>query len=472
MTAIASCSTNLLAAPTPERAVRFDNECILIPECHGRSKRPIVSMVTKSYALPLWKRKSPSPSPLDEKERDTEMLEDSDSSPEGIVFKVSVPSFKTRPSRGRSHTAEPLTPCLVHRSTANKSRHSPPSPRPRTLMRSPSLPIPPAKRITTVPLRACCPNCYSITEKSLKEGDNWETKFSTGARRRRSTSLDGITAPFNLADVEEALFRVNVTVDEVDTLKQRRSQDIAPEPVSTPRVEVEDEDQLFPLPLPRRSPNDSPIPSPKASPTCFLTAKNVSEECIIGKSISRKKDQLIPEAVYPSTRSSSSLSLGSHAIREESIIGKSITRRDPCEKSSLTTYASTEGLRSSSNLSLGSQAIPEESFNGKSSFRRNPCEKTSLTAYASREGSRSSSNLSLGSQAILHTRERPSPPSSPSSRPTPSKHRRLMSDTAMFSSPPRAPPSRPLPPSYSHSPSRPTPKRSWSAVFKGVVATS
>ncbi|KAK0475218.1 hypothetical protein IW261DRAFT_1496330 [Armillaria novae-zelandiae] len=436
MTAVASCSTNLLAAPIPERVVRFDNECILIPECHGRSKRPIVSMVTKSYALPLWKRKSPSPSPLDEKERDTEMIEDSDSSPEGIVFKVSVPSFKTRPSRGRSHTAEPLTPCLVHRSAANQTQHSPPpsfpSPRPRTLMRSPSLPIPPAKRITTVPLRACCPNCYPITEKSLKEGDNWETKFSTGARRRRSTSLDGITAPFSLADVEEALFRVNVTVDEVDTLKHRRSQEVAPEPVPTPHVEVEDEDQLFPLPLPRRSPNDSPIPSPKASPTCFLTAKNVSEECIIGKSMSRKKDQRIPEAVYPSresSRSSSSLSLGSHAMREESIIGKSISRR-------------------------------------------NPYERTSLTAYASREGSRSSSNLSLGSQAILHTRERPSPPSSPSSRPTPSKHRRLMSDTAMFSSPPRAPPSRPLPPSYSHSPSRPTPKRSWSAVFKGVVATS
>ncbi|KAK0245054.1 hypothetical protein EDD85DRAFT_895367 [Armillaria nabsnona] len=440
MTAIASCSTNRLAAPIPGRVVRFDNECILIPECHGRSKRPIVSMVTRSYALPLWKRKSPSPSPLDEKERDTEMIEDSDSSsPEGIVFKVSVPSFKTRPSRGRSHTAEPLTPCLVHRSTANQSQHSPPTsfpvPRRRTLVRSPSLPIPPAKRITTVPLRACCPNCYPITEKSLKEGDNWETKFSTGARRRRSTSLDGITAPFNLADVEEALFRVNVTVDEVDTLKQRRSQEIASAPVAMPHVEVEDEDQLFPLPLPRRSPGDSPIPSPKASSTCFLTSKNASDECIIGKSISRKKDLLMPEAVCPSrenSRSSSSLSLSSHSIvhtRGDNIIGKSISRR-------------------------------------------NYCEKNSLTAYASREGSRSSSNLSLGSQAILHTRERPSPPSSPSSLPSPSKHRRLMSDTAMFSSPPRAPPSRPLPPSYSHSPSRPTPKRSWSAVFKGVVATS
>ncbi|KAK0199675.1 hypothetical protein DFS33DRAFT_1387984 [Desarmillaria ectypa] len=396
MTAIAPCPTKLLAAPIPERVVRFDNECILIPEC--RSKGPIVSMVTRSYAIPLWKRKSPSPSPLDEKERDTEMIEDSEpSSPaaegkEHVVLKVSVPSFKTRPSRGRSHTAEPLTPCLVHRSTIQPSPPSSHVPQSQTLVRSPSLPIPPAKRITTVPLRACCPNCYPITEKSLREGDNWETKFSTGARRRRSTSLDGITAPFNLADVEEALFRVNVTVDEVDTLKQRRSQEIAPEPVPTPHVEVEDEDQLFPLPLPRRSPGGSPNQSPRASPMCLdLTAKNVSEE---------------------------------------SIIGKSISRRNLCEKGS---------------------SMPE-------------------TVYPSRESSRSSTSLSLGSQALLHTRERPSPSSSPSSSPTSSKHRRLMSDTAMFSSPPRSP--RRLTPPPSCSPSRPTSKRSWSAVFKGVVAAS
>ncbi|KAG7440224.1 uncharacterized protein BT62DRAFT_1080973 [Guyanagaster necrorhizus] len=378
MAAVASCSSNLLAAPIPGRVVRFDNECILIPEC--RSKRPIVSM--KSYAIPLWKRKSPSPSPQDEKERVTEIIVDSDppEEKEHVIFKVSVPSFKPRQSRGRLHTAEPLTPCLVDRSTAASQSQPSPSPFPvphsRTLVRSPSLPIPPAKHIITVPLRACCPNCYPITEKSLREGDNWETKFSTGARRRRSTSLDGITAPFNLADVEEALFRVNVTVDEVDTLKQRRSQEITPEPVP---IEVEDdEDQLFPLPLPRRLPGDSPIPSPK---TCLdLTSKNDSEE---------------------------------------SIIGKSISRRNRCEKSSL---------------------IPE-------------------AAYPSRECSSSSSSSQ-------QTHERPSPSSSPSSSSASSKHRRLMSDTVMFSSSPWMPPRLAAPTL------RPTPKRSWSAVFKGVVAMS
>ena len=36
------------------RVVRFDDECILIPEQNRRRSR----VVTKSYSLPLWKRRS------------------------------------------------------------------------------------------------------------------------------------------------------------------------------------------------------------------------------------------------------------------------------------------------------------------------------------------------------------------------------------------------------------------------------
>lgn len=42
-------------SPSPssdERVVRFDNECVLIPD---PAKKP--KMVTKSYTLPLWKKK-------------------------------------------------------------------------------------------------------------------------------------------------------------------------------------------------------------------------------------------------------------------------------------------------------------------------------------------------------------------------------------------------------------------------------
>ena len=42
----------------------------------------------------------------------------------------------------------------------------------------------------TVPLRPCCEACEHITDRSLKEGEQWQEKFSRGARRRRSASLE------------------------------------------------------------------------------------------------------------------------------------------------------------------------------------------------------------------------------------------------------------------------------------------
>ena len=64
--------------PTPK--VRFDQECVLIPDPLPMSRMP--RLVTKSYSLPLWKRKR-SPSVVSESE--DEPLEDH------VVFKVSVP---------------------------------------------------------------------------------------------------------------------------------------------------------------------------------------------------------------------------------------------------------------------------------------------------------------------------------------------------------------------------------------------
>ena len=79
-------------ASSGSRVVRFHNECVLIPKTSPtRSKLPVV--LTKSYSLPLWKRK-------------TSQLSDSDledaagssaqpSSPEGkkVTIKVSIPTF-------------------------------------------------------------------------------------------------------------------------------------------------------------------------------------------------------------------------------------------------------------------------------------------------------------------------------------------------------------------------------------------
>ncbi|KAF7367743.1 hypothetical protein MSAN_00838200 [Mycena sanguinolenta] len=81
----ASTSISTTTVPTGKTTtvsrVRFDAECILIPELgySYSSKRP--RMVTKSYSLPLWKRG-----------RDEE----------DVVLKVALPSFKSRKPSSRS----------------------------------------------------------------------------------------------------------------------------------------------------------------------------------------------------------------------------------------------------------------------------------------------------------------------------------------------------------------------------------
>lgn len=65
-TAISTTAPSMLSHPSPSassfsshsdesRVVRFDNECVLIPDLQ-RIKRPI--LITKSYSLPIWKRRS------------------------------------------------------------------------------------------------------------------------------------------------------------------------------------------------------------------------------------------------------------------------------------------------------------------------------------------------------------------------------------------------------------------------------
>ncbi|KAF8638681.1 hypothetical protein AX17_002026 [Amanita inopinata Kibby_2008] len=323
------------------RVVRFDNKCILIPEQHRKRSR----VVTKSVSLPLWKRRSSQLS-------DTESTEDPSSpvtptAPEEthVIIKVPIPSFIVRSSRSPSRrvsspsaSPQPLSPCLVHRSPlAAPTSHPGASP----ALRRPSLPIYHRSKdssIVTVPLRACCPDCVPITEECLREGEHWQVKFTRGARRRRSASLDN-TSPLPAARTDPIALAIEgcptgnsnnpplsrpiftLTVDEVD--RRRRSLDLSeedfrrskPPPSSTlsdvypfpspnpshgPRclqreymngpsaeltpnhclrqaaraspIQEEDEDQLFPLPSPRRTPSASPSsslnldPSPKMSP--------------------------------------------------------------------------------------------------------------------------------------------------------------------------------------------------------------
>jgi hypothetical protein len=67
-----------------DRVVRFDNECVLIPESALGSKRP--KLVTKSYSLPLWKKRSPQGANGSDMELDV-----NDES--HVVIKVLVPRY-------------------------------------------------------------------------------------------------------------------------------------------------------------------------------------------------------------------------------------------------------------------------------------------------------------------------------------------------------------------------------------------
>jgi len=191
------------------RVVRFDRECVLIPQA-PKQKRGMV--VTRSYTLPLWKRRG--------RQSDFEPAEEPTGippSPENtrVIIKVPIPTsvlnpfpytrtedssvicasrFRRRssrsPARGRSVSTSPtvpyqLTPCLVHRD---------PSTSPEIPSRAPSRPSLPIyhrrQNDITVPLRECCQACERITEECIREGDLWKEQFSRGARRRRSVSLD------------------------------------------------------------------------------------------------------------------------------------------------------------------------------------------------------------------------------------------------------------------------------------------
>lgn len=62
---------------------------------------------------------------------------------------------------------------------------------PLSPVRRPSLPIYHRRDdAATVPLRPCCEACEHTMEESLREGENWQEKFTRGAKRRRSSSLD------------------------------------------------------------------------------------------------------------------------------------------------------------------------------------------------------------------------------------------------------------------------------------------
>ncbi|KAK1226578.1 hypothetical protein PQX77_010461 [Marasmius sp. AFHP31] len=232
-------------------------------------------MVTKSYSLPLWKKRSTSGESNPEDAGESSSTSPPTATTGGVVLKLPLPSFMAKPSRSPSRTREcSRAPCLVNGTPSYFHHHhqhqrrpsnpnalpnaiqvvdthhthillapSSPSPTrttfsestlssgsgsksplrrsPSTQFKAPSSPnnelgpsSPPSatvaashskdkhskdkereresQKIATIPLRACCPDCFSITEESL--GDQWKERFSRGARRRRGSSVSSATS--------------------------------------------------------------------------------------------------------------------------------------------------------------------------------------------------------------------------------------------------------------------------------------
>ena len=273
-------------------SVRFDAQCVVIPEPQ-RSRR--TRLVTKTYSLPLWKRRSSLSGPHPDPDLVLRVpLPRSVTLPSISLYHLIASSLQTRvQSPTRSADVVPLTPCLVHR--------SPELGLPTTHRRHPSKSSVASIHadLVTVPLRPCCTACQEITDAARLQGDAWPERFSHAARYRRSLSVDSQPRTLTVAGSAAAAsfgslaHGVPISVDEVDkrhksglvsdvvclndTDMAEQGRHCCVDPPSTPiRVPQlvtnipeeaidDDEDQLFPLPSPKRTPCSSAAPSPSAS---------------------------------------------------------------------------------------------------------------------------------------------------------------------------------------------------------------
>ncbi|KAI0960959.1 hypothetical protein AcV7_000193 [Taiwanofungus camphoratus] len=227
--ALPSSPSLSLSTPSPVQAtaespiavgqrVRFSLECVLIPDPVPQPRMP--RLVKKSYTLPLWKKRGQDPSAISDSEQDSK---DDDH----IVFKVSVPRLTIKSRSPTRPELQPLVPCLMkHDSTSHASSA------PRTVRRASMSPSP-RLDLVTVPLRPCCPDCFSTAEACLKDGVEWTERFTSAARRRRNSSAGPQMRPHphrrRLSDQIPG-FGAIIAVDEVDT--RRRSREFETQPPS------------------------------------------------------------------------------------------------------------------------------------------------------------------------------------------------------------------------------------------------
>ncbi|KAF8491269.1 hypothetical protein JB92DRAFT_2835642 [Gautieria morchelliformis] len=317
-------------------SVRFEDTCVLIPPS-GPAKSPLrPRIITKSYSLPLWKTSSSkrNANPQSPVSPVASQAPNTEAERKAFSLTVSVP-------RPRRSSIPPSSPCLSKRhgslpqspgsstpsSTVSFPTVTAPIPPSPTLHHVPSFPrIQPAslKQADTVPLRPCCEACHSCVDAALAQGEGWSARWSRGAVRRYSEGehvhlhaphppVFGVTRVWTPktegADADGDMpLQDALTIDEVDV--KRRSgdysqailnnhhvpppatddaesddEDVSEKTTAAPLIPLyhaailkeEDEDLLFPLPSPRRTPNHSPNLTPTGSQVNLTTPPSGSE---------------------------------------------------------------------------------------------------------------------------------------------------------------------------------------------------
>jgi hypothetical protein len=269
-----SPATSIVATPlsSPESRVRFDDECTLIPDPQPRSRMP--RLLVKPFT---FKRR-----------HSQDSYSHSLTSPHHCHAPLSPTGTFPRPALSRKSSLNEGLPCSpppIHRQAS-----LPPIPTTSARPRAPSLPPLQRSERVTIPLRPCCSNCFSATERAVLMGENWTEKFTRAARRRRSASTDNHPYPPHVLSGNQAAiqwsshvtetsspatFHSVVVVDEADHIASLESkltdspdgeQELADAVNALDHLSVDEpKDGLLPPLLTRRSPWLSPIPSNNAS---------------------------------------------------------------------------------------------------------------------------------------------------------------------------------------------------------------
>lgn len=296
-----------------------------------------------------------------------------------------------KPKHKHNHCPQriPLHPCLRHSQSSSSGRsdsaqdslcsHDNVSPPISTTRRSTTLDSHSSVPVQTVPLRDCCEGCLASVEKSL-QADYSEHFTKAAARRRRMSETDLTSA------IPRPLLPHNVKVDEAEYTRSSagplaaracgsrsakgKLHEKPASLVSPPAAIEEDENLLFPLPSPRRTPlHGSPSdrsPANGTPPVCSspslrpVEAPRPPSPCALSKALSETAARQ-QESKTPSPGTSSKGGAETRQSRSE-LSGKAL----------LQMYPDVDALPADLQPHHGSRRSASESSSQSPTRRRHP----------------------------------------------------------------------------------------------------